>query len=103
MRISDWSSDVCSSDLNCPDFQARTDRRRNSMVWGYIGLGDRVKNTARGARKDTAQVVSVNDRDVTIEYDDGDRVNVPIDNRSEERRVGQKCGRTWRSRGSPCQ
>lgn len=56
------------------------------MVWGYIGLGDRVKNTARGARKDTAQVVAVNDRDVTIEYDDGDRVNVPIDNARKTRK-----------------
>lgn len=56
------------------------------MVWGYIGLGDRVKNKVRGGRKDTAQVVAVHDRDVTIEYDDGERINVPIANAQKTRR-----------------
>lgn len=56
-------------------------------MWGMLGLGDRVKNTARGGRKDSGQVVSLpDDNTATIEYDDGERVNVPIDNARKTRR-----------------
>lgn len=57
-------------------------------MWGMISLGDRVKNTVRGARKDTGRVVNLpmNENTVTIEYDDGDRVNVPIDNARKTRK-----------------
>lgn len=49
-------------------------------LWGFgmIGLGDRVKVTKRGARKDGGNVVEVDGsaRTVTVEYDDGSRVTV---------------------------
>src|SRR3546814_19989736 len=82
MRISDWSSDVCSSDLR--RFGKR--RRRNLLVGGLrggIGLqrgagGDRLVVGERARRRD-------------------DRFR----RRSEERRVGKECVSTCRSRGSP--
>lgn len=56
-------------------------------MWGMLSRGDRVKNTVRGARKDTGRVVSLpDDRTATIEYDDGERVNVPIDKAQKTRR-----------------
>jgi hypothetical protein len=51
-------------------------------LWGFgmIGLGDRVKVTKRGARKDGGKVVklSTGTNDVTVEYDDGQQVTVRI-------------------------
>src|SRR3546814_14866084 len=38
MRISDWSSDVCSSDLRCPTASARPPRRAGE---GWRNLGKR--------------------------------------------------------------
>src|SRR3546814_16842752 len=99
MRISDWSSDVCSSDL-CP---------RTGVVLQVPIVG---RDVAAG----------------TVTYDDpetGDRVTVPVtggacklqwkcdwamrwyalgvdyEMRSEERRVGKGCVSTCRSRWSP--
>src|SRR3546814_4788373 len=79
MRISDWSSDVCSSDLRC---------------WCSDALPP-----AR-ARLETAP--PRDDRGVP----DAPRlrgVRVPAlpQDRSEERRVGKECGSTCRSRWSP--
>src|SRR3546814_9124794 len=75
MRISDWSSDVCSSDL--PD-DCRMERRDVPRH----GLG-RIAFRVHG---------------------DEDRLYPPCvlaQKRSEERRVGQECVRTCRSRWSP--
>lgn len=51
-------------------------------LWGFgmIGLGDRVKVTKRGARKDGGKVVKLpmGSNDVVIEYDDGQQVTVRI-------------------------
>src|SRR3546814_4322842 len=73
MRISDWSSDVCSSDLlriarEDDDLDARN---------GGAQLGDR-----RGEDRFVAEVQ-------------------PAVGRSEERRVGKECVSTCRSRWSP--
>src|SRR3546814_16980267 len=71
MRISDWSSDVCSSDL-------RDHRLRYTIVESEVPLNDYVAEVAL--------------KPVT----DGNRTF-----RSEERRVGKECVRTCRSRWSP--
>src|SRR3546814_2874804 len=80
MRISDWSSDVCSSDLplDLGDYAVGVDRK--AMVHGdddpiHLGL-------------------PVHERGV----DDGGDAAEP---RSEERRVGKECVSTCRSRWSP--
>src|SRR3546814_12292140 len=70
MRISDWSSDVCSSDL---------------MVTGRAS--DRVAETSKVSRDLKALAREL---DVPV-----------LALRSEERRVGQECVRTCRSRCSP--
>src|SRR3546814_13617858 len=94
MRISDWSSDVCSSDLtksalaadddppvryqgeDCrrSDFEAVNDAKKKSVVAVWIGSDDIVCKLRMGAGSDV---------------------------RSEERRVGKACVSTCRSRWSP--
>src|SRR3546814_11341200 len=96
MRISDWSSDVCSSDL----------------VIGCFGLtephgGSDPANMKTSAKKDGGDwvlngskmwITNGNVADIAIVWaqtDDG------IQGRSEERRVGKECVSTCRSRWSP--
>src|SRR3546814_3734587 len=73
MRISDWSSDVCSSDLR--------------QVHGHIGRSHEL-----GVLTPQAQ-----DR----ESQKGQNGTQPAHPRSEERRVGKECVSTCRSRWSP--
>src|SRR3546814_18446219 len=122
MRISDWSSDVCSSDL--PD--VALDRANGEAD----GDGDRPESDG-GAHQARAfgpgvQDVAGEDREHRGrpgeqhgEQVEGDRAEqetldphelqpvdhlaqrVAADFRSEERRVGKKCDSTYRSRWSP--
>src|SRR3546814_7924153 len=91
MRISDWSSDVCSSDLgNSPDDRSsRFPLQRR--VRGGRALRARAPGAARGAR-----AVDGADRD-----DAGFDGRAGLETRSEERRVGKECVSTCRSRWSP--
>src|SRR3546814_5720071 len=72
MRISDWSSDVCSSDL---DGEARVDelREEGGVEEDRLGVGD-------GHQRALPEHAAT---------------------RSEERRVGKECVSTCRSRWSP--
>src|SRR3546814_4378780 len=82
MRISDWSSDVCSSDLQVV------------IVDVDGGLGsDRVVVNYNDAL--TAIVISVHDTD------DAGSEDLSYSNRSEERRVGKEGVSTCRFRWSP--
>src|SRR3546814_1076643 len=72
MRISDWSSDVCSSDLRLPGRRAER------------GAGPALP--LRHDRRQEHQARQAVDADVP---------------RSEERRVGKECVSTCRSRWSP--
>src|SRR3546814_19881410 len=87
MRISDWSSDVCSSDLlpvrGAGGFIARDD----AILAGDVDLA---KNPAD----------RVGDRPTTVRIDVEDR-DLHSRRRSEERRVGKECVSTCRSRWSP--
>src|SRR3546814_13088310 len=95
MRISDWRSDVCSSDL-----RAR-------------GLDDVVGETARALKADADAMLDrliaekwLTARGVCAFWPcarDGDSVTIHLADaeRSEERRVGKECVRTCRSRWSP--
>src|SRR3546814_6691403 len=77
MRISDWSSDVCSSDL----VKHRHDRQHHAAIRHveHVGLdfGDRVDDVRAMLVEHTLRI------------------------RSEERRVGKECVSTCRSRWSP--
>src|SRR3546814_4222392 len=88
MRISDWSSDVCSSDLKTPGKTA---------------------NKSRMLRVGIVQQPCTDDRDYNLKMsEDGIRAAaaggaqlVLLQERSEERRVGKQCVSTCRSRWSP--
>src|SRR3546814_8641424 len=79
MRISDWSSDVCSSDLVSQQLAALTAETGTALIEPD---GRRVRLTPAGQR--------LADHAVTI-----------LAARSEERRVGKECVSTCRSRWSP--
>src|SRR3546814_3652152 len=89
MRISDWSSDVCSSDLRAdahlldraaPDAAVHAARAEPAR----IGRGPTDSEPQRQRRDERDQ--------------QGEREQQP---RSEERRVGKECVSTCRSRWSP--
>src|SRR3546814_10272250 len=77
MRISDWSSDVCSSDLEAI-------RLACVHQLGNLALLTRKKNSAAS----------------NYEFDKKKSAYF-TQNRSEERRVGKECVSTCRSRWSP--
>src|SRR3546814_5424046 len=88
MRISDWSSDVCSSDL--PQRQGRLNR-----PLAFQAQVDTLQPV--GLQLQLEQVV------VLLDLAAGERQGVTgsLHQRSEERRVGKECVSTCRSRWSP--
>src|SRR3546814_4900864 len=90
MRISDWSSDVCSSDLVQPDHPLRAALNALDLVLTYGG-GDPVVDAYReiGAA-DCIPIYNALDAET----------HHPV-SRSEARRVGKECVSTCRSRWSP--
>src|SRR3546814_5248231 len=92
MRISDWSSDVCSSDLRV--HVMRPDDETNDADGDHrIGHAEIAKHRlAREGRDDLAD---------HAEAGNDENVNFRV-TRSEERRVGKECVSTCRSRWSPC-
>src|SRR3546814_20146766 len=120
MRISEWSSDVCSSDLS-----ERLGKGDCQAVGGIQYYGDgRVQSDGGTWRPWFARAVSIGhgrklsdpiDPDAiesSINYITGASMLVsraflqatgPMRERSEERRVGKECVSQCRSRGSPYQ
>src|SRR3546814_12313156 len=106
MRISDWSSDVCSSDLRFvpaetfsvvetvgrPSGQARRQGNIYCSIEARIAVGahlpahDRFEMIDRVIRQDIERTAG--------------RIAAE-ESRSEERRVGKECGSTCRSRWAP--
>src|SRR3546814_12644592 len=101
MRISDWSSDVCSSDLRLLDY-LRQKFVRVSVERIVSGPG--LNNIYQGlAVQNHEKIQLMTDADLWAAALDG---NVPLartalDRRSEERRVGNECVSTCRARWSP--
>src|SRR3546814_5585691 len=90
MRISDWSSDVCSSDL------IKTWSRRSTILPQFVGLTFNVYNGQKFIP------VSVSEEMVGHKLGEfAPTRNFPGHARSEERRVGKECVSTCRSRWSP--
>src|SRR3546814_14477409 len=82
MRISDWSSDVCSSDLTGG---ARPARSSPGSTAGYKSRGEHGEH----------------DRPRSLHAAEDARRRAVDPLRSEERRVGKACVSTCRSRWSP--
>src|SRR3546814_12664473 len=96
MRISDWSSDVCSSDLlNGSAYLSDVSDLQRDITVASVTQG-------------TVSVVA-NATDATILGFEAEMTVIPVRGleltgnvgRSEERRVGQECVGTCRSRWSP--
>src|SRR3546814_982104 len=101
MRISDWSSDVCSSDLVVFD-----DAVSNSINYGFDDQAEHeieVRMTL-SERRLRLEVIDDGIAFDPLRNEDPD-VELDIDERkiggSEERRVGKECVSTCRSRWSP--
>src|SRR3546814_12052347 len=127
MRISDWSSDVCSSDLQASagvDYAVYTltQRQLRALVTGapatsqvgglYQSFMDEARVEALGARPlmaDLARVAAITDKSEMARFMGRSQGafgysivgGEPYADRSEERRVGTECVSTGRSRGSP--
>src|SRR3546814_12364830 len=96
MRISDWSSDVCSSDLRMVEAGVE------------VGIGMLGEDEARQVRLSTqnaGNLVALNDIPGANGLTWGEAFaaisSAPAKARSEERRVGKECVSTCRSRLSP--
>src|SRR3546814_15565175 len=110
MRISDWSSDVCSSDLAREETAVRNDEIFQSVILAQGKCArDEIERTVefRHVTQLAAILfVSLGPRRVehgfrrSIDVIEGE-VSVFTVVRSEERRVGKECVSTCRSRCSP--
>src|SRR3546814_16857712 len=108
MRISEWSSDVCSSDLETKPEDLYGAVVRRGFTAGEPIVSRRV--ILPGDRGFLAAVLRPGFRAIAIRVNatsgvsglvfPGDRIDLIL-TRSEERRVGKECVSTCRSRGSP--
>src|SRR3546814_11859421 len=115
MRISDWSSDVCSSDLHVlgdPDQEQRpADRRRaveppardvvgawNDRIYAEVELNEIEGPVDDDDAEDEIQkIVDLQQNELPIARQSLANL-IEVEMRSEERRVGQEGGSRWRSR-----
>src|SRR3546814_13629461 len=95
MRISDWCSDVCSSDLVQAIERSGHHPRPNLLAVGQIFLP-----RTNLADQETCRTI-VESEIINFGYTIYGWRQVPVDMRSEERRVGKECVSTCRSRWSP--
>src|SRR3546814_17179715 len=121
MRISDWSSDVCSSDLAGKDHikvdgkkvKVLSERDPAKLPWGKLGVDVVLECTGIFATKEAASkhleggakkvLVSApaSGADITVVYGiNHDQMKKSHTVRSEERRVGKECVSTCRYRWS---
>src|SRR3546814_13687789 len=99
MRISDWSSDVCSSDLGETLWDRPFGSARANGPFGIrSGLPVEIGTPNNGGAVVTAGGLIF----IAAATDDLIRaIDIETGKRSEERRVGKECVSTCRSRGSP--
>src|SRR3546814_11360831 len=112
MRISDWSSDVCSSELRMPiSSEVENSPMRNFYVFSpeLQALVARIRAYAANGINRTYLLGGPGSGKTSLSYyyyltrNRGRfvSVNLAAENRSEERRVGKECVSTCRSRWSP--
>src|SRR3546814_13008058 len=108
MRISDWSSDVCSSDLADTPAALLQGIRSGAISVGVVVPPDFERRLAEG--REAVQVM-VDGSDTSVQNAVRQLAQLPVGNarapgtisvvRSEERRVGKECVSTCRSRWAP--
>src|SRR3546814_19805744 len=92
MRISDWSSDVCSSDLE----RVASASTMSVAEWhADLGMAKVVQGRVHGRKRKWAQYFGHAEPRLRTASDGATAC------RSEERRVGKECVSTCRSRWSP--
>src|SRR3546814_14220215 len=105
MRISDWSSDVCSSDLPPP---AKGERHSRASVPALVllcsrGQADEALANINGppVKVEPACIEAIGLEGTHRRSQARQRSIASPPERSEERSVGKECVSTCRSRGSP--
>src|SRR3546814_12712546 len=94
MRISDWSSDVCSSDLRTEmtlRYREHLIEKRGRQAW-ESAIAGRLADRSREMPQVKGEFEVSRSMEPGCDLGDG---------RSEERRVGKECVSTCRSRWSP--
>src|SRR3546814_19011910 len=101
MRISDWSSDVCSADLEFEATEVMANfGQQHSLTLQLIYEGD-IQEPSFADITDT-QAIWPADSGAILHCDPKALIRISIKSgRSEERRVGKECVRSCRSRWSP--
>src|SRR3546814_2572684 len=102
MRISDWSSDVCSSDLCAALFDGAGDRPKAAGEFA----SDHLRRVERERRTDAVAAVLVDQQEAAaaageLRHRAQAGLEQRLAGRSEERRVGKECVSTCRSRWAP--
>src|SRR3546814_16244260 len=98
MRISDWSSDVCSSDLTPIASVTALHPKASKVTREQPFRAELLLNqaiTGQGSDKDIRHL-EISLEGSGLSYQPGDALG-----RSEERRVGKECVSTCRSRWTP--
>src|SRR3546814_20962508 len=95
MRISDWSSDVCSSDLAGPIEPGSVEHARDEV--DPLGGEEPGEGLLANMSDQTAFLGDEFELVLGVAFEER-LIDLP---RSEERRVGKECVRTCRSRRSP--
>src|SRR3546814_20712856 len=99
MRISDWSSDVCSSDLKATEPTPEKEKKPEETddFASVLKTVQKMKRAAAQPAEPAENAPQTSESTVRQSNFDASR---PL-SRSEERRVGKECVSTFRSRWSP--
>src|SRR3546814_20333508 len=104
MRISDWSSDVCSSDLEAGALAYAPFEEALKPLW-VSNDGANREHLMNLVASSVALARAVGSRTIAVLVMAAEGVGPAAQlanvTRSEERRVGKECGSTCRSRWSP--
>src|SRR3546814_14349731 len=100
MRISDWSSDVCSSDLKVTSSLAVRDALRAGFGVSLIPMLYVREDLEQGRLQTVLEDWSTVETSVYAVYPSRRYLSAKV-RRSEERRVGTECVSTCRYRWSP--
>src|SRR3546814_18323247 len=100
MRISDWSSDVCSSDLVIVNVLRGLSMRHVVEARDGYGALEELRATPIDLILMDWEMEGMNGMTLLQTIRSGRRGINPM-TRSEERRVGNECGSPWRSGWSP--